>query len=264
MDEFSIYNGDGSQLKKIQTRILEILIIVDEIFKKHNIEYWLEGGTLLGAARHRGFIPWDDDIDLSIMQKDYKRAKQVLIEELPEFLVFQDGKTDKKLRKKMAKVRDLKSRMKMDWYEEGELKYEGLFVDIFPMNRMLSLKSRQFVDFFYGRSYRRMHGLPCTKVEKMIAYVMYPFASVMVGLEMLLTKILPGDKIGHVQGGFLNFFDRHLNDVFPLSEIEFEGKKFPCPHNYDKYLRGLYGDYMTLPPKDKRAPHHVLKVEFYD
>ena len=71
------YNPDGSDLRRIQLRVLEILKIIDSICKKHDILYWLEGGALLGAVRHGGFIPWDDDIDIQILRKDRKKLKKI-------------------------------------------------------------------------------------------------------------------------------------------------------------------------------------------
>ena len=93
-EDLSRYNPEGSILRRAQLRELEILIEVDKICRKHNIEYFLDWGTLLGAVRHGGFIPWDDDIDISVRRKDYSRLCKVLKEELPENLAFQDRFTD--------------------------------------------------------------------------------------------------------------------------------------------------------------------------
>ena len=77
-EDLSKYNPEGSILRRAQLRELEILIEVDKICRKHNIEYFLDWGTLLGAVRHGGFIPWDDDIDISVRRKDYSRLCKVL------------------------------------------------------------------------------------------------------------------------------------------------------------------------------------------
>jgi hypothetical protein len=88
------YNPDGSQLRRHQMRMLDILIEVDRICKKHHISYWLSSGTLIGALRHNGFIPWDDDLDIEMMRSDYLRLMEVLPQELPEWLALQSDKTD--------------------------------------------------------------------------------------------------------------------------------------------------------------------------
>ena len=84
MEDFSKYNGEGTMLRKAQLRMLDILIAVDKICRKHNIPYWLDYGTLLGAVRHGGFIPWDDDLDISMMKEDYDRFLTIASKELPE------------------------------------------------------------------------------------------------------------------------------------------------------------------------------------
>ena len=83
-EDFSKYNGEGTILRKAQLRMLDMLIEVDKICRKYNIQYWLDFGTLLGAVRHQGFIPWDDDLDICVLRKDYKRLRKVLIAELPK------------------------------------------------------------------------------------------------------------------------------------------------------------------------------------
>ena len=84
------FNPDGSLLRRQQMRMLEILLEVDKICKKHNIRYWLSSGTLIGAMRHDGFIPWDDDLDIEMMRSDYLRLMKVLPAELPEWLTLQN------------------------------------------------------------------------------------------------------------------------------------------------------------------------------
>ena len=89
-EEFSKYNGEGTPLRMAQLRMLAILVEVDKICRKHNITYWLDYGTLLGAVRHKGFIPWDDDVDICVMRKDYDKLRKYLQQELPEQFVFTD------------------------------------------------------------------------------------------------------------------------------------------------------------------------------
>ena len=89
------YNPDGSILRQHQLKMLDILIIIDRICKKHGIKYWISDGTLLGAVRHGGFIPWDDDLDIQMMRKDFKHFIKIISEELPENLALQTHKTDK-------------------------------------------------------------------------------------------------------------------------------------------------------------------------
>jgi len=96
-------------LRRQQMRMLELLLEVDRICKKHHISYWLSSGTLIGAARHGGFIPWDDDLDIEMLLPDYKRLLEVLPQELPETMALQSVDTDKNYFFFYAKVRDRRS-----------------------------------------------------------------------------------------------------------------------------------------------------------
>ena len=88
------FNPEGSVLRQHQLRMLELLKVIDCICKKHDIPYWLSSGTLIGAARHKGFIPWDDDLDIEMMREDYLRLIKILPEELPDNLALQTHETD--------------------------------------------------------------------------------------------------------------------------------------------------------------------------
>ncbi len=115
MEDLSHYNPEGSVLRKAQMKMLEILDAFIEICDRHNINYWLACGTLLGARRHGGFIPWDDDLDVAILQSDYKKLLSILKEELPQNLKLQAKETDKNYWYYFAKIRDTNSR----YYEKG-------------------------------------------------------------------------------------------------------------------------------------------------
>ena len=87
MEDYSVYNGEGTVLRKAQMHMVDILVEIDRICRKHDIPYWIDFGTLLGAVRHKGFIPWDDDLDISILRKDRKLIfKERRIEDLPCFI----------------------------------------------------------------------------------------------------------------------------------------------------------------------------------
>ena len=112
--DYTSFNSEGTELRKLQLRMLDMLKVIDRICRKHKIPYWLSSGTALGAVRHGGFIPWDDDLDLEIYRKDYKRLLKVLFEELPDSMIVQTNRTDKNYVAQYAKVRDLNT-----YLEEG-------------------------------------------------------------------------------------------------------------------------------------------------
>lgn len=265
-EDFSKYNGEGTSLRKAQLRMLDILIEVDKICRKHNILYWLDFGTLLGAIRHKGFIPWDDDLDIAVLEKDYKKLKKILEEELPIKYVFQDWVSEKNLLIKIGKVRDTKSYYK-DYYDKEDLVYQGIFIDIFPKVKIVSLKVRKFIDFFYRRAYRRLHGFNDNLLEKIIAWIMWPFVNLLIffanNCSTLIRFFTKNNYISDTYNSITLYNKHNLNDIFPLKEYIFEGHSFLVPNQWDKYLKEIYGDYMKIPPKEKRIAHST-EIIFLD
>jgi lipopolysaccharide cholinephosphotransferase len=261
-EDFSRYNGDGTTLRAAQLRLLDMLKAVDAILNKHGIDYWLEGGTLLGAVRHGGFIPWDDDVDIAVMWHDYKRLKKILPQELPSNLVYQHSHTDKYHTGTFIKVRD-----KNSFIDEGVVdcmvKHRGLHLDIFPYERGV-IRIKRILDALYGRAYRRIHYFPGNAAERIIAYLMMPAAWCMVMLARKVSNVACTDSLinnyGTATPAKVSFSGR---SIFPVKPILFEGIEFSAPCNPDDHLRRLYGDYMQIPPKDKRRIH-ADTIELYD
>lgn len=254
--EYSQQNLRACQLKQ-----LAILEEIDKICKRHKIEYWLDGGTLLGAVRHGGFIPWDDDIDIGMSLEDEKRFKEIAPKELPDWLYLQTPESDPGSKEPITKIRDCNSL----YIEQGDdfcqPYVKGIFVDIFPfvdypdiprswiktltkgisksysiLNHRHTYSLRSFAEFFYfGGKY-----CLCSALWKVVC--------------------LFGKKTRYSDVPFLNgrgiSFDKKA--VKPLGTIKFEGKEFPAPCNPDSYLTDLYGDYMKIPPVEKREFHSIF------
>lgn len=265
MNPISSYNADGSQLRKLQLKMLEILITVTSIADKHNIPYWLSGGTLLGAVRHKGFIPWDDDIDIELFRDDYRKLLKVLEKELPSDLYLQKP-SDRSYRLLFSKVRDKNSKIieaddALDSFNE-----KGIYIDIFPEERSYrGLKN--FVDFFYGRSFRRIkRGKPfyCLRYcyEYFISLILFPIGLLLVFLSRLFCKLTKPKTILHSYG-IGNSTTHNISYILPLSKIYFEGKLFRAPHDPDKYLSNQYGNYMSIPTPEKRVSH-IIKVDYFN
>lgn len=256
------FNPDGSQLRRQQLRMLDMLLELDRICKKHQIPYWLSSGTLIGAVRHNGFIPWDDDLDVEMMRSDYLRLMQVLPTELPEWLTLQDNSTDDQYFYYYAKLRDRRSLLAESNNYDRLLKERGIFIDIFPLERQ-----RRWIHILSEKTTGHMYKLWRTSTDdaKRIKQVLrifhlnqklvYPFLR---GLCKLLRSRIITSGMG------IPFHNpRYEADIFPLTTHEFEGYQLPVPHNADHMLRGIYGNYMQLPNIEK-INLHVEKLEFYD
>lgn len=258
-EDFSKYNGEGTTLRKAQLRMVDILVEVDKICRRHNITYWLEAGTLLGAVRHEGFVPWDDDVDITLHRKDVKKLKKVLSDELPSFLVLQDSVTDFNFPHLFFRVRD-----KLSIYD-ANLPYktnnEGLFIDIIPVEDVRSFKLKKFIDYVYGHSHRSIHNMSKSISDTLLSLVCYIPSLVLVKILRLFHLIVPSDKLGHIYGWISNdLVDK--SDVYPVKEINFEGHSFFAPNNVANYLTRLYGNYMQLPPEKERVVRAV-RIEFF-
>ena len=123
-------------LRQAQLVMLRMLKIIDYICRKHDISYWMCSGTLLGAVRHKGFIPWDDDLDICMIREDYERFVEIAVNEFPKDMMLQTRETDPHYHylPLPCKVRDKKSFILSPGYEDEECE-KGLFIDIFPMDR---------------------------------------------------------------------------------------------------------------------------------
>ena len=258
-EDFSKYNGEGTVLRKAQLRMLEILVVVDKICKKHNISYWLDGGTCLGAVRHKGFIPWDDDVDIAVMRKDYYKLCAVLKKELPDNLVFQNKTTDKNYPSLFAKVRDKQSCLSI---KDDKGKEHGLYIDIFPIEKGVK-QIKSFVDFFYRRAFRRLHGLAANKYEWIIASLMWIPSCCLVYAARFFSFLLPANALIYAYGvTTLKPYQLNKKDFIPVKPIIFEGLTFMGPANPDGYLKRLYGDYMKIPPPEKRQ-FHAMEIKIW-
>lgn len=259
MEDLSNYNPEGSTLRKAQIRMLEIAKVFDEICKKNEITYWLMSGTLLGARRHGGFIPWDDDFDVGVRREDYKRLLTCLEMELPDHLKLQTRETDSNYVYHFAKIRDLKSVVCEEYSSHYGYKYNGLFVDIFPFEPIcLNKRWKRAIDIRFNElRYESKKGI----IWRCISDFSYSLYCIFFFVLRLIGKFTK-DKFSHGYG--TGFYAPHkLSTCFPISKIKFEDYEFSAPYDVDQYLANEYGDFMVIPPHGKRNIHTV-KIELLD
>lgn len=254
------YNPDGSDLRIAQLRMCEMLKFIDKICKENNLIYWLDSGTLLGAARHKGFIPWDDDTDICMPLNEVRKLKQIFQEKYQDSdFVLHCHETDSMYMNGWIVLRDLYS----EYIQESNLhnirKYKGLQIDIFPVEDntvgIFHYVCAGFQSVFINRllfsNYRLLH---------IIASAFY---------RILYKIIIPIFRFFKNKSCFYRMSygctfrtKRYLSTIYPLSQIEFEGYMFNAPCDVDKYLNNIYKDWKTIPSEDKIETHDV-SFKFY-
>lgn len=251
--------------RAVQLKQLGILKEIDAICQRNNINYWLDGGTILGAVRHGGFIPWDDDIDIAMNLTDLPRFVEAAQKELPHNLYIQTPDTDPNVRMPIYKVRDRNSYLVESADDFSRAYGKGLYVDIFPMIPYPSC-SRGFIKRV-TKGYCRANAI----LSSQHYYSLRSFAEFFYfGIKRAWCKLLW--NVAHMLRNRGEYFSNTLNNngygimhktesIFPVGRIQFEDAVFNAPAAPDAYLNDLYNDYMKLPPEDKRNGHAVFYAE---
>ena len=271
----------NTTLREAQMIMLNILKEVDRICREEDIEYWLDAGTLLGAIRHNGFIPWDDDVDIAMSAVDYERFLEIAPKKISKEFFLQTNKTDKKALLFWTKIRDRKSVL---IEEENANYHQGIFIDIFPFDNFSDNPTR---NIWWRKSFKKLckisRSLDKCRINtlrypifakksilknisrillKPIAYSMY-FINVdnVIKFHKKVRKYVVNDSEKTKMGcGLMLPWHRIFNydTIYPLKFLQFEDATFYVPNNYHEYLTICYGDYMQLPPMEQRVPHHIV------
>jgi lipopolysaccharide cholinephosphotransferase len=252
------YNPEGSPLRAHQMRMLKILSYIDTVCRQNDIRYWLSSGTLIGAMRHGGFIPWDDDIDVEMLDADYRRLIAILSRDSGQY-ILQHTATDSGFLFPFAKLRDPNSKIEeADGLDAGQ-RYSGVYVDIFRMQPSNSRHIHHLASRALGTELKFRSRHPRQRVAAaLLRFVLHGIAFPVMNFV---------DSLGQSQRqrhAIPSYFlaPRYVGDLFPLVEVEFEGRKFFAPRDTDTYLRRLYGDYMAIPDAD-HIQIHTSKVTLW-
>lgn len=255
------------ECKQIQ---VNILVEVARICKENGLKYCLAYGTLLGAVRHKGFIPWDDDIDIFLMREDYEKLAEIMKEKKDcEWLDYVDGSNSLNYYYPFAKAVDNRTLAKqVDNHTE-----HGIWVDIFPLDTV-PLDEKRCASFLRRNQFLRNWILAMTTdfskpahVNKFFAKFILNLLAILVGKERLYhytikyNKKYVGKNTGFVACLSTPYVKKERMEKNKLSEtvdLPFENVFFSAPKEWDWYLKKLYGDYMQLPPEDKRKTHQMI------
>lgn len=252
-------------LRKVQLYLLDEVVA---IFDANNIDYFLDAGTLIGAVRHKGFIPWDDDIDMVIMRKDYDRAIELLAEQLPEDICFD---------KEVANINSIQGTPLAIQYKYSSTKEEfsgldnKIFIDLFVFSPtkpsfVHSLFGRLFgrvivtsrIPYVQNNSYKQNYGKMFVMAMEIVKKV--PNSYVLKKVKKLRAKYANEPYIAADYKSWANVKHVHpVEKMFPLGTHVFEGIDYKVPNDVHDYLTIKYGDYMKLPPESEQQGHHIVE-----
>lgn len=246
--------------EKVQKAAASILKQLIEVFEANDLKYIVCFGSLLGAVRHNGFIPWDDDLDISMPREDFNRFRKIAKDVLPENLFFQDYTSDPQYPSTIAKVRDCNTTMIENGYRKLKDMNHGIFVDIFVADyyvpcRMNNLRKKILK---INKSILLSQKVcVCGKFKQAIAR-MIPRNFLFKRTEKMLNKM---DKKKQKKYFFIDCCSAALNaDIFDNTILtKFEDFEVRVPKDYDFILTKIYGNYMELPPEERRIPLHTTE-----
>lgn len=270
MSEYKIGQYD---IKDVQAVMLEIAIEIDRICRKHDIKYILDGGTMLGAIRHKGFIPWDDDLDIAMLREDYDRFVDICKTELKPEYFLEDNYVEKDYPYDFAKMKKNNTRYVEHGNETKDI-HQGVYVDIFPIDNVhlktFRWQGRVFSMFRRARwrkiAKRTLSHEDWKKSEqRIITRVAIPFAifpeTTLRDWCNTVMRLHNGKETPYV------YKLCHPNKVKPpyrrelytnVTEVPFENVMLYVPADYDEFLRERYGDYMKWPDKKHQHPSHGI------
>lgn len=254
-------------LQRVWSIELEILDEIDNFCRSHNLKYSIAFGTLIGAVRHGGFIPWDDDIDIVMPRDDYEYL--LANWDVPGF-ALQNKRTNDDYNQNFTKIRKDHTAFIQVEFEKNVSYHTGIFVDIFPGDRVAPEglnRKLQYAECAVNLLYSRdgVTSRKTTVPEKMLLAVPKKLRhKIMIQCEKSIQK-------WNKKGGQY-FFPSTIRDARiyysadlfdEMIDVEFANRKYMCVKNYDAFLRGYYGDYMQLPPEEERVyKHHPIVVDF--
>lgn len=259
-----MYN-ENSNVANAQKIMLNILITIHKICVKHNLTYWLEAGTLLGAVRHKGFIPWDDDCDIAMPREDYEKFLKIAQNELPSTMFLQHNAIEPEFKIPWAKVRQ-NGTLLIENGESGEENYHhGIFVDIFPYDTYRDKWYLQLMHWLFKFREKKKKYKKGTLKRALVQIYTNIIMYIPVHIIKLYSKYYNNRYVGKAYYKWFSFgadneiyLITNVDDILPvkLSENCFENQDFYMPQNSIALLEANFGKtFMQLPPIHMRKTH---------
>lgn len=265
-------NVDLNELRNIQ---IEILQYVDNFCRKNDINYWIDAGTLLGAIRHKGYIPWDDDIDIGMLRQDYEKFVDLFCRDESRYQCCTIERTPNHYYG-FAKIYDTKTVLYEPDKKSG--RKMSIFIDLFVYDNVVDsplivkkmykkrdqamtwYRRRIEPDLVTGSGIKRLFGT-------VLRYCLQP-----IPVSFFRKQVIKNmEKYKDEETGYVGNFSGSMQKVVcskkifdSFIDVEFEGEKYMAPVGYDEWLKAFFGDYMQLPPEEKRVSHHSFEAYIED
>lgn len=262
------------KIEEIRQIQLNILKYVDEICKNNGIEYFLISGSLLGAVRHNGYIPWDDDIDIALTTENYNKLRDILSKDNDSNYIALDKTTQKDYYYPFMKIAD--KRTKLIENNQREIENYGVHIDVFEYSRTTNIKEKREKQFKKIKKYKmHVYYYSCKKylkknvIKKFIRFV-YTTSLRIIGIKKILKKYESlHHKFENEDGDYAisNWpsydLDHEIQEMKNLNDLvyhKFEDIEAKIPGAYDLILKKQFGNYMELPPEEKRISNHDVEA----
>lgn len=242
-------------LKEAQKVMFDMLVHIDQICKDNDITYWLSDGSLLGSIRHKGFIPWDDDMDIGMLRKDYNKFKRVIRNCLPDKYKVETYKLYITGKHNWMKIMFLDD---FEWVGSDGRELKGISIDIFPFDYVKGHSCISKPGMFFHRIAKLLYPNQITSIKSAIAAIVnrIKWHNIYCTFNRETSTITYG-----IETPFYGYAYFDKKDIFPLKTGPFEGRQFPIPNNADRILKNVYGDYMKI-PREADWQIHMENLQF--
>ncbi|MBE6499191.1 MAG: LicD family protein [Methanobrevibacter thaueri] len=269
---------DDKTLKHLQNTELMILKDFIEICEDNNLDYYIYGGSLIGAIRHKGFIPWDDDLDVIMFREDYDKFKKIFNESYNDKYYLLCKETEEDYFYLFSKLVLKGTIFEEEWVNQVNFNL-GINIDIFVLDDLSDNKIKRYIQLKKAFFYSKIIIMSKIKVPN-LSFIPRTITNI-IQLFLKLFNIKPADIQKRYSKFIMKYHNPDAKDVFdvsvtveeypqifnkkgfkPIQKAQFEDIMVNIPNNYDEILTSIYGDYMKLPPKEDRYNHITRQIDF--